>query len=59
MKKHGCPICKKERARKSENAQFPFCSVRCKSIDLSRWLDQSYTISSPAPHLQSMDHIDF
>jgi endogenous inhibitor of DNA gyrase (YacG/DUF329 family) len=24
--------------------QFPFCSQRCKLIDLGRWLGQKYTI---------------
>lgn len=25
----------------------PFCSQRCKLIDLSRWLGEEYTVSSP------------
>lgn len=25
----------------------PFCSSRCKTIDLGRWLDESYRISTP------------
>ena len=42
---------------RDSNKAFPFCSDRCKSIDLSRWLDQSYLISTPAPHLKSHDPV--
>jgi len=42
-----CPICKKpiDEAEKSKpNSAYPFCSDRCKLIDLGRWLDGSYQI---------------
>ena len=35
-----CPICNK-RAQTSLPA-FPFCSLRCKAIDMGSWLDGSY-----------------
>lgn len=42
-----CPICKKPVAE-SESARkgspFPFCSERCKLIDLGRWLDGKYQV---------------
>jgi endogenous inhibitor of DNA gyrase (YacG/DUF329 family) len=49
-----CPICRK-RARKpkkgeeetSSGEHFPFCSERCKMIDLGRWLDEEYTVPGP------------
>lgn len=28
---------------------WPFCSKRCKTIDLGRWLDGVYGIASPMP----------
>lgn len=40
-----CPICKK--AVKSGNADFPFCSDRCRSIDLGKWASGAYLIPSP------------
>ena len=40
-----CPICKK--AVKSADADFPFCSERCRTIDLGRWASGAYVISSP------------
>jgi endogenous inhibitor of DNA gyrase (YacG/DUF329 family) len=35
-----CPECGKPSAR----ATYPFCSPRCKDIDLNRWLSGAYVI---------------
>ena len=35
-----CPECGKESKRET----YPFCSQRCKDIDLNRWLSGSYAI---------------
>jgi endogenous inhibitor of DNA gyrase (YacG/DUF329 family) len=40
-----CPICKKP--VKSKGAEFPFCSDRCRQIDLGKWASGAYVISSP------------
>jgi uncharacterized protein len=40
-----CPICKKP--VKSKDAEFPFCSDRCRTIDLGKWASGAYVISSP------------
>jgi uncharacterized protein len=40
-----CPICKK--AVKKSAADFPFCSDRCRTIDLGKWASGAYVISSP------------
>jgi endogenous inhibitor of DNA gyrase (YacG/DUF329 family) len=40
-----CPICKK--AVKSTDADFPFCSDRCRLLDLGKWASGGYVISSP------------
>jgi hypothetical protein len=40
-----CPICKKP--VKSKDAEFPFCSDRCRLIDLGKWASGAYVISSP------------
>lgn len=29
---------------------FPFCSVRCKAADLSKWLNEEYAIRTSLPH---------
>lgn len=36
-----CPVCGKEFELAASPAK-PFCSARCRSIDLGRWLDESY-----------------
>lgn len=40
-----CPVC----ARPSEPAHKPFCSDRCRQVDLGRWLTESYVIHGPPP----------
>lgn len=39
-----CPICKKEVPREG-NPYRPFCSERCKLIDLDHWLSGRYRIT--------------
>lgn len=41
-----CPVCRQvlQGQTLAEWPQFPFCSQRCKLIDLGRWLDGSYRI---------------
>jgi len=36
-----CPVCKREFDPAASNAR-PFCSERCRTIDLGRWLGESY-----------------
>ena len=36
-----CPIC----GAKSETAYWPFCSARCRDVDLGRWLGGGYAIA--------------
>jgi endogenous inhibitor of DNA gyrase (YacG/DUF329 family) len=45
MKFH-CPICRKPTDSDS-NAEFPFCSERCKLLDLGAWASEIYVISEP------------
>jgi endogenous inhibitor of DNA gyrase (YacG/DUF329 family) len=40
-----CPICKKP--VKLEDPSMPFCSERCKLIDLGNWASEKYVISEP------------
>ncbi|MCI0670443.1 MAG: DNA gyrase inhibitor YacG [Myxococcaceae bacterium] len=37
-----CPNCKKPVAPRKENPAFPFCSARCRTLDLGRWLGEEY-----------------
>lgn len=43
-----CPVCKHELPTAPDASRWrPFCSQRCKTIDLGSWLDGSYRISRP------------
>jgi endogenous inhibitor of DNA gyrase (YacG/DUF329 family) len=46
-----CPTCKKPFAvaRLDELPSFPFCTDRCKLIDLGRWIDGAYAIPAAEP----------
>ena len=39
-----CPICKK--GVKNGDPEFPFCSDRCRTIDLGKWASGAYVIPS-------------
>jgi endogenous inhibitor of DNA gyrase (YacG/DUF329 family) len=51
-----CPICRKEVTR--ENPEFPFCSERCRTIDLGNWAAEKYVISTPADAWSEPDEED-
>jgi endogenous inhibitor of DNA gyrase (YacG/DUF329 family) len=39
-----CPICTKAARPRAENAAFPFCSARCKQVELGKWLNEEYRV---------------
>jgi endogenous inhibitor of DNA gyrase (YacG/DUF329 family) len=42
-----CPSCRKPVKAREENEAFPFCSPRCRALDLSRWFTGSYRVPGP------------
>jgi endogenous inhibitor of DNA gyrase (YacG/DUF329 family) len=44
-----CPICGKPAPPRSESRSAPFCSDRCRLLDLGRWLGEEYRIPGPRP----------
>jgi endogenous inhibitor of DNA gyrase (YacG/DUF329 family) len=47
-----CPICKKKVKHPNKNhieqaKFFPFCSERCKLVDLGAWFDADYKVYTP------------
>lgn len=44
--KHKCPICKAE-TDSAVHADFPFCSERCRMLDLGNWASEKYVVSEP------------
>lgn len=41
-----CPTCRREVLTRAENPCFPFCSERCRAVDLGRWLGGEYRIAT-------------
>jgi len=39
-----CSICSKPVAPRPGNRSYPFCSDRCRLIDLGKWLGEEYRI---------------
>jgi endogenous inhibitor of DNA gyrase (YacG/DUF329 family) len=38
-----CPVCKRE-FNSADSPAMPFCSERCRTIDLGRWLGEGYSV---------------
>lgn len=38
-----CPICRRS-FKRSESTAMPFCSDRCRLIDLGRWMGERYAV---------------
>tara|TARA_S200000501_G_C20842184_1_gene752102 strand:+ start:400 stop:600 length:201 start_codon:yes stop_codon:yes gene_type:complete len=47
MKKINCPTCDKKIKWDISNTFRPFCSERCKQIDLGAWANEQYSIHEP------------
>lgn len=49
MIKGKCPICSKPYAiaALADLPTFPFCSERCRLVDLGRWVDGKYVVPGP------------
>ena len=43
---HHCPICKAS-TDSAKHADFPFCSERCRLLDLGNWAAERYVVSEP------------
>ena len=48
-----CPTCRKIVLK--TDPDFPFCSDRCRVIDLGKWASGAYVISSPLNDPESED----
>ncbi|MCP4592011.1 MAG: DNA gyrase inhibitor YacG [bacterium] len=49
MPTYTCPTCHKDVhvAKPDQLASRPFCTTRCRLIDLGKWLNEEYRISEP------------
>ncbi|MDG3004130.1 DNA gyrase inhibitor YacG [Paludisphaera mucosa] len=55
MIKGRCPTCKKSFAVAAidDLPTFPFCSERCRLLDLGRWIDEAYAVPGPPADLET------
>jgi endogenous inhibitor of DNA gyrase (YacG/DUF329 family) len=51
-----CPTCRQIVTAK--DSDFPFCSDRCRLIDLGKWASGAYRISSPVFDPELLEEID-
>lgn len=53
-----CPVCHREFEQGTSPA-LPFCSERCRTIDLGRWLGEAYSIPvGPDPEADELPDPD-
>ena len=50
-----CPVCGKELTSDRRDPNYPFCSRRCKLVDLGNWLSDKYRISEPIPNSEGVN----
>ena len=51
-----CPSCRTIVLR--ADAEFPFCSERCRLIDLGKWASGGYVISTPVTDPESLENLN-
>ena len=44
-----CPNCRGDSVFSTENKYRPFCSERCKNIDLGAWASESFRLPTATP----------
>ncbi len=50
-----CPTCRSLVLAGDEH--FPFCSDRCRLIDLGKWASGGYVISTPITEPETLEHV--
>jgi len=55
--KRDCPICRKPTDSEAD-ADFPFCSERCRVQDLGNWSSEKYRVSEPAFDEEALEALD-
>lgn len=58
-KKIKCPQCGRLAIYSTENPYRPFCSERCKTIDLGDWASEKYSIPATPTSSDSLTYEDY
>ncbi|MBU6160245.1 MAG: DNA gyrase inhibitor YacG [Myxococcales bacterium] len=53
-----CPVCKAVTGLPGVNRSFPFCSERCRFVDLGRWIDGRYAVDARTGKLDLVEPSD-
>jgi len=58
VRRRRCPTCRK--IVLARDPEFPFCSERCRTVDLGKWASGSYVISTPLndPEAGNSNYVD-
>lgn len=49
LRRVACPCCGTESLFSGKNPHRPFCSERCRKIDLGAWASESFRVATEAP----------
>ncbi len=49
VRKVTCPSCGQSAVYSPDNRWRPFCSERCRSVDLGAWASEQFRVPAPAP----------
>jgi endogenous inhibitor of DNA gyrase (YacG/DUF329 family) len=49
MTRNPCPTCAEPAERRPQNPNHPFCSQRCRLLDLGKWFGEAYRLPDPEP----------
>ena len=50
-----CPVCRQPAVLGARNPYRPFCSERCRDVDLGAWASEGYRVAHQAPPDESPD----
>jgi endogenous inhibitor of DNA gyrase (YacG/DUF329 family) len=53
-----CPTCGKSIIWNNDNEWRPFCSQRCRTIDLGAWADEQYRVAGEPVMDESLETLD-
>ena len=52
-----CPICR-QAVDSQTTAEFPFCSERCREIDLGNWAMEKYKVAAPIMDESELEELE-
>jgi len=53
-----CPTCKRNIEWSEQFPQRPFCSDRCRLIDLGAWFNEQHAIAGKSPEFSDQNTVD-